>query len=85
MPRSALTILAACLAGADIAPLACQRLIHGRTGAVEAFDVTVGPGRVYHEIMRNEGVESIALLGTTYQALKISHSERVPRATPIAP
>ena len=59
--------------GAGMAHDALARLIHGRTGQVEAFDVDIGPGRRYHDIQRNEGIESILLLGHTYRAMKISH------------
>ena len=59
--------------GADMARAAFDRLIHGRTGAVEAFDVVMSPDLAFHDIMRNEGVEAIRLRGRTYRALKLSH------------
>lgn len=52
---------------------ALTRLIRGRTGEVEAFDVRMGPGLHFHDLIRNEGIEDIRLLGTTYRALKLSH------------
>lgn len=59
--------------GADPAHRAMARLIAGRTGDTEAFDVRVAPDFSFHEVLRNEGIEDIRLLGTTYRALKISH------------
>jgi hypothetical protein len=59
--------------GAEQAAVAMDRLIHGRTGQVEAFDVRMSPTFSFHDVMRNDGVESIRLLGHTFQALKISH------------
>ena len=59
--------------GADQAYPALARLIHGQTGDVEAFDVTLGPGLQYHDLIRNEGIEAIPLLGRTYRAIKLSH------------
>lgn len=52
---------------------ALGRLIRGRTGDVEAFDVRMQPGLAFHDLMRNEGIEDIRLLGKTYRAIKISH------------
>ena len=49
--------------GADMAHIAFDRLIHGRTGDLEAFDVVMGPGYAFHDIMRNEGIETITLRG----------------------
>lgn len=59
--------------GADAAHAAFNRLVHGRTGDVEAFDVTMGPDLAFHDIMRNEGIEAITLRGRMYRALKLSH------------
>lgn len=59
--------------GHEQAHTAMTRLIRGRTGDTEAFEVRMGPGLAYREVMRNEGVEDLRLLGRTYQALKISH------------
>lgn len=60
-------------AGADLAHDAFDRLIHGKTGATEAFDVRMAPGYEYHEVLRNEGVEDIRLLNQQYRAIKLSH------------
>ncbi len=59
--------------GADQAAAAMDRLIHGRTGQTEAFDVRMSPTFSFHDVLRNDGVETIRLLDRTYQALKISH------------
>lgn len=59
--------------GADQAAVAMDHLIHGRTGDMEGFDVRLSRAFSFHDVMRNDGVESIRLLGHTYQALKLSH------------
>ena len=59
--------------GADAAYPALTRLIQGRTGDVEAFDVRMGAGLQWHDLIRNEGIEDIRLLGRTYRALKLAH------------
>ncbi len=59
--------------GADDAAPGMKRVIQGRTGTIAAFDVRMMPGSQWHDLIRNEGVEDISLLGTTYHALKISH------------
>jgi hypothetical protein len=59
--------------GHEMANPALTRLIRGRTGDVEAFDVRMQPGLEFHDLMRNEGIEDIRLLGKLYRALKISH------------
>ncbi|GAC1346341.1 MAG: hypothetical protein NVSMB18_28270 [Acetobacteraceae bacterium] len=59
--------------GADLAGPALNRLIHGRSGHVEAFDVRMAPGYDFHDFIRNEGIERISLLGKTYEALRLAH------------
>lgn len=59
--------------GAEQAYPALTRIIQGRTGDVQGFDVRMAPTLHFHDLIRNEGIEDIRLLGTTYQALKISH------------
>ena len=59
--------------GAGQARIALQRIIQGRTGDVVGFDVRTAPYAIYHDLIRNEGVEDISLLGVTYRALKVSH------------
>ena len=59
--------------GAAQAYPALTRIMQRGTGAIEAFDVVMAPGYAYHDLIRNEGVETINLLGTHYRALKISH------------
>ncbi len=59
--------------GADLAYPALTKIIRGRTGDVQGFDVSMQPGFEYHDVIRNEGIEDIKLLGQTYRALKISH------------
>ena len=59
--------------GSAQAAVAMDRLIHGRTGQTEAFDVRMSPTFSFHDVLRNDGVETIRLLDRTYQALKISH------------
>lgn len=59
--------------GQEMAHPALGRLIRGRTGDVEGFDVYMMPGLQFHDLMRNEGIEEINLLGKVYRAIKISH------------
>ena len=59
--------------GATAAYPALTRAMQGETGTVEAFDVRMAPGYHFHDLIRNEGVETIKLLGKTYRAIKLSH------------
>jgi hypothetical protein len=59
--------------GAAEAYPAMQRVIRGRTGEVAAFDTRAAPGLQWHDLVRNEGIEDIKLLGTIYHAVKLSH------------
>lgn len=59
--------------GADTARPLLKQVIEGRTGTVVGLDVRMMPGLQWHDLMRNEGIEDINLLGKTYHAVKISH------------
>ena len=59
--------------GADNGHAAIATVMHGPSGTVAGFDTHMLPGLQWHDLVRNEGVEDIALLGRTYHALKISH------------
>ena len=59
--------------GAAAAAPAMKRVIQGRTGTIAGFDVQAAPGAQWHDLIRNEGIEDINLLGTTYHAVKFSH------------
>jgi hypothetical protein len=59
--------------GADYARRGLQRIMQSKTGDVVGFDVVMAPGYAYHDLIRQEGVETINILGTVYRALKISH------------
>ncbi len=59
--------------GADQAHLAMRQVMSGRTGSVGGFDVRMAADYSFHDLLRNEGIESIRLLDTTYQAMKMSH------------
>lgn len=60
--------------GADDAHRALAQAIHGKTGDAIGFDTIAQPGVAeWHEIIRNDGVEDIPLLGRTYRALKLAH------------
>ena len=59
--------------GADQAGRAMKQVMAGRTGDVAGFDVRMAADYSFHDLLRNEGVESIRLLGTTYEAMKMSH------------
>ncbi len=60
-------------AGADQGHAALRRMMRAPSGAVTGFNTIVAPGSQYHDLVRNEGVEDIFLLGHAYRALKISH------------
>ena len=59
--------------GVEKAAPALRQVIQGRTGTVASFDVRMAPGSQWHDLIRNEGIEDINLLGTVYHALKLSH------------
>ena len=59
--------------GADAARPALKQVIEGRTGTVTSFDTRMLPGLQWHDLIRNEGIEDINLLGNTYHAVKLSH------------
>ena len=59
--------------GAAQAHAALRKVINGGTGAVEGFDVDMAPGYGYHDLIRNEGVERIKLLGRSFDAIKLAH------------
>ena len=59
--------------GAADAYPALTTIMRNGTGTVAGFDVVTGPNNAYHDLVRNEGVEHISLLGKTYDAIKISH------------
>lgn len=59
--------------GADNAHPALKQVMSGRTGDVVGFDVRMGPGYAYHDLLRNEGIERVKILGATYQAMRLSH------------
>ena len=52
---------------------ALHQVLYGPTGTITGFDTHVAPGRQYHDLVRNEGVEDLFVLGKVYRALKISH------------
>lgn len=59
--------------GANEGHRALDRIFHGRTGDVEAFDTVMGPANSFHDLIRNEGVEDLPVLDRTYRAMKVSH------------
>ena len=59
--------------GAADAHGALRQVIHGPSGTVTGFDTNMLPGLQWHDLIRNEGVEDIALLGQAYHTLKLSH------------
>ena len=59
--------------GAAEARTALRDVIQGPSGTVTGFDTRMLPGLQWHDLIRNEGVEDLTLLGKTYHALKISH------------
>ncbi len=59
--------------GANDGRLALRTVVAGPSGTVAGFDTRMAPGLQWHDLVRNEGVEDIYLLGHAYHALKISH------------
>jgi hypothetical protein len=59
--------------GAAAARTAMRQVIRGPSGSVAGFDTQMMPGVQWHDLVRNEGIEDISLLGKVYHALKISH------------
>jgi len=59
--------------GAKDASTAIGRIIRGRTGDTEAIVVRISAERTYYDILRNEGIEDLRLLGRVYHTVKISH------------
>ena len=59
--------------GAADAAIAMTQVLDGPTGTIRGFDVRAAPGANWHDLLRNEGVEDINLLGHTFHAVKISH------------
>ena len=59
--------------GADYARRALQRVMNSRTGDVVGFDTAATPEIKWHDLLRQEGIEDIKLLGRTYTAMKLSH------------
>jgi hypothetical protein len=59
--------------GAADARTALRKVITGPSGTVAGFDTRSAPGLQWHDFVRNEGIEDIALLGKAYHTLKISH------------
>ena len=59
--------------GAADARPALRQVIHGPSGTVAGFDTHMLTGLQWHDLVRNEGVEDLVVLGTTYRTLKISH------------
>jgi hypothetical protein len=60
--------------GAQPAAKALAEIMHSKTGAVAGFDTVAVPGIAqWHDLIRNDGVEDIILLGHTYHTLKLAH------------
>lgn len=59
--------------GADAARDALNRVINGPTGTAVAFDTRAAPGLQWHEVIRNDGIETLHVAGQTRPALKLSH------------
>ena len=60
--------------GAVPAAKALAQIMHSKTGEVAAFDTVAVPGVAeWHDLIRNDGVEDLNLLGHTYHTLKLAH------------
>jgi hypothetical protein len=61
-------------AGAAFAYPAIRHAFQSRTGDVVGFDTVAEAGVAeWHDLIRNDGVEEIVLLGKTYRAVKLAH------------
>lgn len=60
--------------GAAFAYPAIRHAYQSRTGDVVGFDTIADPGTTeWHDLIRNDGVEDIVLLGKPYRAVKLAH------------
>lgn len=59
--------------GGDYAHRGIARIMGARTGDVVGWDTTPAPEAQWHDLIRQEGIEDIPLLGRTYHAMKLSH------------
>ncbi len=59
--------------GVEKAYPALTRVMQGGAGDIVGFDNYLAFGFQYHDLIRNEGVEDIILLGTHYHALRLAH------------
>ena len=60
--------------GSGYAYRALQRIQGSRTSDVVGFNTIADPGNAqWHDLIRNEGIEDITILGKTYRALKLAH------------
>ncbi len=59
--------------GAEQARPVLARLVRGRAGDIEGFVVRMTPDLAFYDILRNEGFETLSLLGRTYRTVKVSH------------
>ena len=61
-------------AGGDFAHQALDRIRHSKTGDVVGFDTVAVPGQVeWHDLIRQDGVEELNVLGKIYTAIKLTH------------
>jgi hypothetical protein len=59
--------------GSADAQKALRQVIHSPSGSTASFDVHMLPGLQWHEIIRNDGIEALQVLGGVHPALKLSH------------
>ena len=60
-------------AGGTAAYPAIKQSMQGPTGAVFGFNTYAKPGAQWHDLVRQEGIETISLLGKTYKAMRLAH------------
>lgn len=59
--------------GADDAYAALKQVLPGPAGATVRFDVRAAPGLQWHETLRNDGRETLNVLGRLWDTMKVSH------------
>ncbi len=59
--------------GADAAYPALKQVLSGAPGTTARFDTRAAPGLTWHETLRNEGRETLNLLGRTWDTVKVAH------------
>ncbi|MEJ1975143.1 MAG: hypothetical protein WDN49_02850 [Acetobacteraceae bacterium] len=59
--------------GSAEAHAALRQVIHGPSGTTASFDTRAAPGYQWHGVLRNDGIEDLAVAGGVHPAMKLSH------------